>query len=174
MRPGRNAASAPPSHPTPLSRRSCRRTARDLQPDSRPGAGRAPGLRAGRAGPQQRRRLRAPGPRVGTRTVGGARRAGPGLPQPLSAPTSGPGDETAHCSRSPLAPPPWALLSVRLGHGWEVKNAGVQEPGSPPGLWPSAPGATGRPRLGGNTDRGCQAAALSWVPAARSRRGSRT
>lgn len=105
---------------------------------------------------------------------GGARRAGPGLPQPLSAPTSGPGDETAHCSRSPLAPPPWALLSVRLGHGWEVKNAGVQEPGSPPGLWPSAPGATGRPRLGGNTDRGCQAAALSWVPAARSRRGSRT
>lgn len=127
----------------------------------------------------RRRRLRAPGRSVGTRgggrAAGGARVAGGAGPPPgSSAPTSDPGDETAHCSRGPRAPPPWALLSVRLGHGWEAKNAGVQEPGSPPGLWPSAPGASGRLRLGGNADRRGQAAALSWVPAARWRRGSRT
>lgn len=171
---------APFPRPAPLSRRTWILEDQEVRTTSLPRRHWESPRLEGWEGRARRTRLRVPGPSVGTwtaegaRRAGRARRAGPGLAQPLSAPSSASPAETARCWCSPLAPPPWALLSIRPGHGWEARNAGVQASGSPPGLWPSAPGATGQPRLGGNTDRPGQAAALPWAPTAQQPRGSRT
>uniref|UniRef100_A0A8D1TYK0 Calcineurin like EF-hand protein 2 n=1 Tax=Sus scrofa TaxID=9823 RepID=A0A8D1TYK0_PIG len=74
----------------------------------------------------------------------------------------------------PAHPAALGTVPIRPGRGWEAKNAGIHEPGSPPGLWPSAPRPPrGRAWEAGGKDAG-PAAARPWAPAAPTPPGSPT
>ena len=130
----------------------------------------------GRAGPGGRRRAGA-GASVGAGTRGRRTRPSPAPPRPAPPRPARPQslEMQPRVLRSrPADPATLARFSIRPGRGWEARNGGVQEPGSPPGLWPSAQGPPGGRACEADGEDAGPGAARPWAPAAPTPPGSPT